>query len=149
MRVHPTRPWVYVSIESQNKLYVYSRDPATGLSREPLFVKDTLFAEISAVRNLVERDFVAYDALESQVDPVEIHRRPLSDHAEQACRIAAQDRHLFLVAQGRGRKDVIHGMFLPWNRVVAAQHDLAGSHLCHEVAEPLRREHQGVEKQQL
>jgi 6-phosphogluconolactonase len=39
---HPTQPWVYVSIESQNKLYVYRRDPATGLSREPIFVKDTL-----------------------------------------------------------------------------------------------------------
>jgi 6-phosphogluconolactonase len=39
---HPTQPWVYVSIESQNKLYVYRRDPATGLAREPLFVKDTL-----------------------------------------------------------------------------------------------------------
>ena len=40
---HPTQPWVYVSIESQNKLYVYKREPATGLSREPLFVKETLF----------------------------------------------------------------------------------------------------------
>ena len=39
---HPTQPFVYVSIESQNKLYVYRRDPATVLSREPLFVKDTL-----------------------------------------------------------------------------------------------------------
>jgi 6-phosphogluconolactonase len=39
---HPTQPWVYVSIESQNKLYVYKRDPATGLSREPKFIKDTL-----------------------------------------------------------------------------------------------------------
>src|ERR1019366_4536131 len=39
---HPTQPWVYVSIESQNKLYVYSRDAATGISREPLFVKETL-----------------------------------------------------------------------------------------------------------
>ena len=39
---HPTQPWVYVSIESQNKLYVYKRDPVTGLSREPLFIKDTL-----------------------------------------------------------------------------------------------------------
>jgi 6-phosphogluconolactonase len=39
---HPTQPWVYVSNESQNKLYVYRRDAATGLSREPLFVKDTL-----------------------------------------------------------------------------------------------------------
>jgi 6-phosphogluconolactonase len=39
---HPTQPWVYVSIESQNKLYVYKREPVTGLAREPLFVKETL-----------------------------------------------------------------------------------------------------------
>jgi 6-phosphogluconolactonase (cycloisomerase 2 family) len=39
---HPTKPWVYVSIESQNKLYVYRREPATGLSRDPMFVKETL-----------------------------------------------------------------------------------------------------------
>jgi len=39
---HPTQPWVYVSVESQNKLYVYKLDPATGLSREPLFIKETL-----------------------------------------------------------------------------------------------------------
>jgi 6-phosphogluconolactonase len=39
---HPTKPWVYVSIESQNKLYVYRRDPATGLSREPIFITETL-----------------------------------------------------------------------------------------------------------
>jgi 6-phosphogluconolactonase (cycloisomerase 2 family) len=39
---HPREPWVYVSIESQNKLYVYRRDPTTGLSRDPLFVKETL-----------------------------------------------------------------------------------------------------------
>jgi 6-phosphogluconolactonase len=39
---HPTQPWVYVSVESQNKLYVYKLDPATGISREPLFTKDTL-----------------------------------------------------------------------------------------------------------
>jgi 6-phosphogluconolactonase (cycloisomerase 2 family) len=39
---HPTQPWVYVSIESQNKLYVYRREQVTGLSREPMFVKETL-----------------------------------------------------------------------------------------------------------
>jgi 6-phosphogluconolactonase len=39
---HPTRPWVYVSIESQNKLYVYKREAATGLSRDPIFIKETL-----------------------------------------------------------------------------------------------------------
>ena len=47
---HPTQPWVYVSIESQNKLYVYKRDPATGLSREPLFIKDTLDDPASKLR---------------------------------------------------------------------------------------------------
>jgi 6-phosphogluconolactonase (cycloisomerase 2 family) len=39
---HPSQPWVYVAIESQNKLYVYKREPATGLSREPMFIKGTL-----------------------------------------------------------------------------------------------------------
>jgi 6-phosphogluconolactonase len=39
---HPSAPWVYVCVESQNKLYVYARDGASGLSREPLFIKETL-----------------------------------------------------------------------------------------------------------
>jgi 6-phosphogluconolactonase (cycloisomerase 2 family) len=39
---HPSQPWVYVAIESQDKLFVYKRDPATGLSRDPLFIKETL-----------------------------------------------------------------------------------------------------------
>jgi 6-phosphogluconolactonase len=39
---HPTKPWVFVSIERQNKLHVYKRDDGTGLAREPMFVKDTL-----------------------------------------------------------------------------------------------------------
>jgi 6-phosphogluconolactonase len=39
---HPTQPWVFVSIERQNKLYVYKLDPSTGLSREPLFIKESL-----------------------------------------------------------------------------------------------------------
>src|ERR1700722_16426045 len=39
---HPTKPWVFVSIERQNKLYVYNRDASTGLARAPMFVKDTL-----------------------------------------------------------------------------------------------------------
>jgi 6-phosphogluconolactonase (cycloisomerase 2 family) len=33
---------VFVSIERQNKLYVYELDEATGLSREPIFIKETL-----------------------------------------------------------------------------------------------------------
>ncbi len=47
---HPSGPWVYVSVESQNQLYVYRRDAATGLSREPLYVKDTLSDPASKLR---------------------------------------------------------------------------------------------------
>jgi 6-phosphogluconolactonase len=39
---HPTKPWAFVSIERQNKLYVYELDASTGLKREPMFAKDTL-----------------------------------------------------------------------------------------------------------
>jgi 6-phosphogluconolactonase len=39
---HPTKPWVFVSIERQNKLYVYKLDPGTGLAHTAMFVKDTL-----------------------------------------------------------------------------------------------------------
>jgi 6-phosphogluconolactonase (cycloisomerase 2 family) len=39
---HPTKPWVFVSIERQNKLYVYELNEATGLSGEPIFIKETL-----------------------------------------------------------------------------------------------------------
>jgi 6-phosphogluconolactonase (cycloisomerase 2 family) len=47
---HPTQPWVYVSIESQNRLAVYKRDAATGLSRDPIFIKDTLSDPASKLR---------------------------------------------------------------------------------------------------
>jgi 6-phosphogluconolactonase len=39
---HPKKPWAFVSIERQNKLYVYALDSETGLSRAPLFTKETL-----------------------------------------------------------------------------------------------------------
>lgn len=39
---HPEKPWVFVSVERQNKLYVYEIAEDTGLTREPLFVKDSL-----------------------------------------------------------------------------------------------------------
>jgi 6-phosphogluconolactonase len=47
---HPAKPWAFVSIERQNKLYVYALDPAAGLAREPMFVKDTLANPKPAVR---------------------------------------------------------------------------------------------------
>ncbi len=39
---HPSAPWVYVSIERQNQLYVYPLSADGALGRDPLFVKDTL-----------------------------------------------------------------------------------------------------------
>jgi 6-phosphogluconolactonase len=47
---HPNKPWVFVSIESQNQLAVYKLDAATGLSRDPLFVKNTLADPASKLR---------------------------------------------------------------------------------------------------
>src|SRR3984957_19159460 len=47
---HPSKPWVYVSIESQNQIAVYKLDAASGLSREPFFVKDTLSDPASTFR---------------------------------------------------------------------------------------------------
>lgn len=38
---HPTGPWVYVSLETQNKLYVFKRERDT-LAPEPLFMKEIL-----------------------------------------------------------------------------------------------------------
>jgi 6-phosphogluconolactonase len=39
---HPTSPWAFVSIERQNRLFVYEIDAGTGLKRDPLFVRGTL-----------------------------------------------------------------------------------------------------------
>jgi 6-phosphogluconolactonase (cycloisomerase 2 family) len=39
---HPSRPWVYVSIERQNQLHVYALLEDGGLSSTPLFIADTL-----------------------------------------------------------------------------------------------------------
>jgi 6-phosphogluconolactonase (cycloisomerase 2 family) len=39
---HPSEPWVFVSIERQNKLYVYRLAADGTLGRDPSFVKDTL-----------------------------------------------------------------------------------------------------------
>jgi 6-phosphogluconolactonase len=47
---HPKKPWVFVSIESQNQLAVYKLDDRSGLSRDPLFVKNTLADPNSKLR---------------------------------------------------------------------------------------------------
>jgi 6-phosphogluconolactonase (cycloisomerase 2 family) len=40
--IHPTQPWVYVSIERQNQLIVYRMTPDGDLAPQPLFIKSTL-----------------------------------------------------------------------------------------------------------
>ncbi len=40
--IHPHKPWVFVSVERQNKLYVYGLDGERGLESEPMFIKETL-----------------------------------------------------------------------------------------------------------
>jgi 6-phosphogluconolactonase (cycloisomerase 2 family) len=39
---HPTRPWVFLTLESQNKLEVFKRMDDDSLTGEPLFSKSTL-----------------------------------------------------------------------------------------------------------
>ena len=39
---HPSRPWVFITLERQNKLEVYEMRKDGMLSNQPLFVKDTL-----------------------------------------------------------------------------------------------------------
>jgi 6-phosphogluconolactonase (cycloisomerase 2 family) len=39
---HPTKPWVFVSVERQNRLAAYALQNDGTLGRDPLFVKDTL-----------------------------------------------------------------------------------------------------------
>jgi 6-phosphogluconolactonase len=40
--IHPSKPWVYVSIERQNKLMVYEFEGDGVLAPEALFIKDSL-----------------------------------------------------------------------------------------------------------
>jgi 6-phosphogluconolactonase (cycloisomerase 2 family) len=39
---HPTRPWVFLTLESQNKLDVFTRSKDDSLSEQPIFSKSTL-----------------------------------------------------------------------------------------------------------
>lgn len=39
---HPSKPWVYVSLERQNKLDVYLKQKDGNLSRKPIFTRDSL-----------------------------------------------------------------------------------------------------------
>lgn len=48
-----------------------------------------------------------------------------------------RNRDLVVVAQRRGGEDVIHRMLLPWNRVVAADDDLARPDLGDQMTERL------------
>jgi 6-phosphogluconolactonase len=48
---HPTEPWAFVSVERQNKLFMYKLDAPSGLNRQPSFIKETL----ADPRGLVEQ----------------------------------------------------------------------------------------------
>lgn len=39
---HPTKPWVYVSVERQNQIYLYDLQPDGKLAPTPRFVKSSL-----------------------------------------------------------------------------------------------------------
>src|SRR5262245_19447102 len=39
---HPRQPWMFVSIERQNQLYVYKLQPDSFLAPDPMFIKTTL-----------------------------------------------------------------------------------------------------------
>jgi 6-phosphogluconolactonase len=39
---HPSGPFVFISLERQNRLYVYGLQPDSTLSRDPLFMKESL-----------------------------------------------------------------------------------------------------------
>ena len=52
---------------------------------------------------------------------------------------------IFCLSVSSGRKDVVDRMLFPGDRMVGAQHDLAGADLRHQVPESLRREQHGVE----
>src|SRR5215813_14728118 len=66
-------------------------------------------------------------------------------NAQQLCRVAAQDRRLLVIGEGCRGENMIHRMLLPHERVVAAEHDLAGTDLRHKMTQRLRRENQGIE----
>jgi 6-phosphogluconolactonase len=40
--IHPTQPWVYLSVERQNQLIVYKMTPEGDLNPDPLYTKPTL-----------------------------------------------------------------------------------------------------------
>jgi 6-phosphogluconolactonase len=46
---HPQQPWVFVSVERQNQLYVYQRQPDNFLAPDPMFITTTL-ADPSNIR---------------------------------------------------------------------------------------------------
>jgi len=45
---HPTRPWVFLTLESQNKLEMFARSQDDSLSEQPLFSTSTLAGSSSA-----------------------------------------------------------------------------------------------------
>ena len=63
---------------------------------------------------------------------------------EQPRGVAAEDRDLFVVAQGRRREHVVNRVLFPGDRMIGAEHELARSDLRHQMTQTFRGEHHGV-----
>jgi len=65
------------------------------------------------------------------------YRAALRGEIEQSCRGAAKDVALVVVAKGSGGENMVDGLQLPGIGIVAAQHDLTGADLGHQMADRL------------
>src|SRR3984893_18301417 len=72
-------------------------------------------------------------------------RNPRSVDAEQLCCGAAEEGDFVVVAEARGREDVIDRHLVPRERVVGADDDLTDAGFGDQVAQPLGGEHDRVE----
>src|SRR5262249_12289334 len=117
-------------------------DPEEAL---PAAVPDRTFAEKSALSDLVEWRIGADDAFEFRRGRVEFHWRAPS----LACRTGVPhycpEWRSCLRRSASSREYMIDRMLLPRNRMVAADDDLAGTDLRHQMAERFRREYECIE----
>src|SRR3954453_11746979 len=73
------------------------------------------------------------------------YRRSSFLQAEQPRRIAAENGGLLLVAERRGGEHVVDRVLFPRNRMIGAEHDLAGADLRRQMAQRFGGEYQRVE----
>src|SRR3954454_16237711 len=76
----------------------------------------------------------------SACGPPELRRQ-----IEQLCRGATENVGLVVVAERRRGENMVHRLHLPWIGIIAAEHDLTGAHLHHQMTDRLGREDQRIE----